>query len=133
MHASIFVCIFLFLLSLLFISLICAYRSLIFSYSIIFHINFTFLHLLYFLISHPHILCALFLFIFICTDIAKSPIILLPIYPNICIIRIYIRCKTEFPRRCHAVESLFRASARIVSAFHAVLGSNASIAFDTVP
>ena len=35
--------------------------------------------------------------------------------------------------RCHAVESLFRASARIVAVFRAVLGSNASIAFDTVP
>ena len=38
-------------------------------------------------------------------------------------------CEAE---RCHAVESLFRASARIVAVFHAVLGSNASITFDTV-
>ena len=35
--------------------------------------------------------------------------------------------------RCHAVESLFRASARIVAVFRAMLGSNASIASDTVP
>ena len=34
--------------------------------------------------------------------------------------------------RCHAVESLFHASARILVIFRAVLGSNASIAFDTV-
>ena len=35
--------------------------------------------------------------------------------------------------RCHAVESHFRGSARIVAVFRAVLGSNTSIAFDTVP
>ena len=36
-------------------------------------------------------------------------------------------------KRCHVVESLFRASVRIMAVFRAVLSSNASIAFDTVP
>ena len=34
---------------------------------------------------------------------------------------------------CHAVESLFRASTRIAAVLCVVLGSNASIAFSTVP
>ena len=44
----------------------------------------------------------------------------------------FSRVWQRLDERRHAVESLFRASARILAAFCAVLGSNASITFDNV-
>ena len=44
-----------------------------------------------------------------------------------------IRVWQREDERYHAVESPFRDSPCIVDVFRAVLGSNASIAFDTVP